>query len=394
MMRDGHTSIVFFYEEVGRDALRHLTDDEEDLNNLALSGCYNFSLLENAQAESAGLRFAKAIELALNNGVDPTTGLRVGPETGMAEEITDFDSFYRIFKTQMNRMIDDAVKIIAFYDTHQQFINPSLLLSANFENCVREAKDFLAGGSKYHNSVVTVSCLASAVDALYAVKKYVFDKKVITLAELRDALAANWNGYESLQFTIANDKEKYGNDIDAIDFIARDVMKQTAEYIMSKKTTTGHIYAADGEGITHGIWFGKRAGATPDGRMAGEQLSKNLQSVFGCDTSGVTAYIKSVTKIDATDYPNGAPIDFALHPTAVSGEDGLDVMVALVRTAFARGGSAVQGNIYDVKTLKAAQAEPEKYKGLQVRLCGWSQYFHKLTRDEQDMLIKQAEVIA
>ena len=106
------------------------------------------------------------------------------------------------------------------------------------------------------------------------------------------------------------------------------------------------------------------------------------------------AYINSVTKIDAYDYPNGAPIDFVLHPSVVQGEEGLDVMVSLIRTTFKKGGAAIQGNVYNAELLKEAQKNPDKHKGLQVRLCGWSMYFNKLTKDEQDMLIRQAETVA
>ena len=167
--------------------------------------------------------------------------------------------------------------------------------------------------------------------------------------------------------------------------------QKTAEYVYSKRTPLGKSYAMDGEGINHGITYGKRCAATPDGRLAGDQLSKNLMPVFGCDKRGLLAYLNSATKIDAVDYPNGAPIDFILHPTAVEGDDGLEVMLALIRTTFKKGGSAVQCGIYSAELLLDAQEHPELHEGLQVRLCGWSQYFNKLSRDEQDMLIRQAK---
>ena len=205
---------------------------------------------------------------------------------------------------------------------------------------------------------------------------------------MRNALCANWVGYEELQRTIASDTEKWGNNIDSVDSIGVDITKRVSEKILSYRTWLGEKFAADGEGIDHGIRFGKNTGATPDGRFAHDQLSKNLQSVFGCDRRGVLAYINSVTKIDAFNWTNGAPIDFVLHPTTVEGEGGLSVMVSLSRT---KGGAAIQGNVYNAEMLKDAQKNPDKYKGLQVRLCGWSQYFNRLSKDEQDMLIRQAE---
>ena len=391
MIRAGHTSIAFVNEELGRASMRLFTDDEEDMKLLSLSGCYNFSLKENIQPESVGVSFVKAIELALNNGVDPLSNEFFGLKTGEIESFDTFEKFYQAFMNQVYKLIDDAIKITDFYDRHFLEMSPAPMLSGNFEHALKQGKDVYYNGSKYHNTVITISCIASATDSLYAVKKYVYDLKKISLKELNRALKANWKDYEDLAAEIANDREKYGNNLDCVDSIAVDIMKQTSEYIISHKTHLGQRYAADGEGIDHGIRYGKKTGATPDGRYMGDQLSKNLQSVFGCDRSGVLAYINSVTKIDAYNWANGAPIDFVLHPTAVQGDEGLDIMVALIRTTFRKGGAAIQGNVYSAEILKDAQKNPDKYKGLQVRLCGWSQYFNKLSRDEQDMLIRQAE---
>ena len=390
MIRAGHTSIAFVSEELGRASQRLFTDNEEDMKKLSLSGCYNFSLKENVQPESVGVSYVKPVELALNNGVDPLTGELLGVKTGDISTLDTFEKFYNAYIEQMYKLIDDAVKISDFYDRHFIEMSPSPMLSANFEYAVKQGKDVYFNGSKYHNTVITISCLASAADSVYAVKKYVYDLKRITLAELNEALKANWQGYETLQTEIANDPEKYGNNIDAVDSIAVDIMEKAGKKIISYRTWLGQPYAADGEGIVHGINFGKKTGATPDGRYAHDMLSKNLQSVFGCDRKGVLAYINSVTKLNAYDWPNGAPIDFILHPTAVEGDEGLDVMVSLIRTTFRKGGAVMQGNVYSAELLKDAQKHPEKYKGLQVRLCGWSQYFNKLSRDEQDMLIRQA----
>ena len=393
MIRDGHTSIVFCNEDVGREAVKVFTNDEDDLYNLSLSGCYNFSLLENVQCESTGTSYVKGVELALNEGCDPTTGLEIGVKCKPAEEIESFDEFFEIYFQQHYKLLEHMMDISDFYDTHMDELLPCCLFNANHEYTLRAAKDVYKDGSKYHNTVITVSCLASAADSLYAIKKYVFDKKELTLAEMRDILKKNWEGHENLRLRIAKDTEKYGNNLEVPDEIARRVMDSTADFIASHKTPLGVPYGADGEGITHGITLGKKSGASPDGRFAGEQYSKNLQSVFGCDTRGITAYIESVTKIDATKWPNGAPIDFMLHPSAVQGDEGLMVLLALIRTTFKKGGSAIQGNITNAAVLKAAQKDPDKYKGLQVRLCGWSQYFNRLKKDEQDMMVRQAETV-
>ena len=391
LIRKGHSSIVFVNEEAGRAGQKFFSADPEDAKMLSLSGCYNFSLKENVQPESVGINFAKGVELVLYGGRDPGTGIELGVKTPDLSELDTFEKFYAAYMEQNLHIVDVAVEVSDFYDRNFVKISPAPMLSGNFDSAVRQGKDVYFNGAKYHNTVITVSCIASAVDSLYAVKKYVYDEGRLTLAELRDVLAANWSGHEELRCEIARDGEKYGNNIDKVDAFAVEIMKKTAEHVYAKRTPLGQSYAMDGEGIDHGITYGKKCGAYPDGRLAGDQFSKNLMPVFGCDRRGLLAYLNSVTKIDAEDYPNGAPIDFILHPTAVEGEEGLDVMLSLIRTTFKKGGSAAQCGVYSAELLRDAQEHPELYRGLQVRLCGWSQYFDKLTRDEQDMLIRQAE---
>ena len=391
LIRSGHSSIVFVNEEVGRAGQKFFDADPEDVKMLSLSGCYNFSLKENIQPESVGINFVKGVELVLHEGKDPGTKIEIGKKTPPLSELDTFEKFYEAYTEQNLHLTDLAIEISDFYDRNFLKISPTPMLSGNFDSAVCQGKDVYFNGAKYHNTVITVSCLASAVDSLYAVKKYVYDQKQLTLSELRDALSANWEGYGELRAKIIRDSEKYGNNIEKVDCFAVDIMKKTADHVYSKRTPLGNSYAMDGEGINHGIAYGKKCGATPDGRLAGDQFSKNLMPVFGCDRRGILAYLNSVTKIDAEDYPNGAPIDFILHPTAVDGDEGLLVMLSLIRTTFKKGGSAAQCGIYSAELLRDAQEHPELHRGLQVRLCGWSQYFNKLTRDEQDMLIRQAE---
>ena len=134
--------------------------------------------------------------------------------------------------------------------------------------------------------------------------------------------------------------------------------------------------------------------ATPDGRHAGDPLSKNLCATVGMDRRGITALIRSVTAIDHASFPNGSVLDVVLHPSAVSGEDGICAFYGLLMTYFKRGGFAMHGNVFDAATLKEAQRDPERYKNLQVRVCGWNAYFVNLSRAEQDAFIKQAEVLS
>ncbi|MBQ2708643.1 MAG: hypothetical protein IJF67_10285, partial [Clostridia bacterium] len=139
------------------------------------------------------------------------------------------------------------------------------------------------------------------------------------------------------------------------------------------------------------VRFGVITGATPDGRLAGEPFSKNMSSVIGMDRGGITTFLNSVAKIDFTDFPHAGMVDVILHPTAVSGADGLVAFRSLVRTYFKMGGHSIQFNIFDAALLRKAQAEPMKYRNLQVRVCGWNVYFVELSKIQQDDFIAEAE---
>jgi formate C-acetyltransferase len=139
------------------------------------------------------------------------------------------------------------------------------------------------------------------------------------------------------------------------------------------------------------VHIGAKTLATADGRKKGEPLSKNLCASVGMDKKGITALINSVTAFDHSLFPTGSVLDVVLHPSTVSGENGLNAFYGILKTYFARGGFAMHGNVFDSKMLKEAQAHPENYKNLQVRVCGWNAYFVSLTKAEQDAFIKQAE---
>jgi len=237
-----------------------------------------------------------------------------------------------------------------------------------------------------------LSCHATAADSLMMIKKYVFDKKRITLTQLREALLADWKGYEELRAEILNDPEKFGNDIDTVDSIAVSLMNHFTSFVTARRNVRGGHYVVNGESIWWAGRWGNQCAATPDGRVRGDSLSKNMGASIGQDRRGITALIKSVTKFDATNTAYGAPFDYVLHPTAVKGENGLIAMLGLLRTFMKRGGFGYQGNVLDAKTLRDAQVHPEKYENLQVRICGWNWYFIRMAKSFQDEFIRRAEL--
>jgi formate C-acetyltransferase len=142
------------------------------------------------------------------------------------------------------------------------------------------------------------------------------------------------------------------------------------------------------DSIYYCIWYGSGTAATPNGRKKGQPLSKNLSAEVGKDRNGILAYMQTVLKIDMSDFVDSAVLDFTLHPSSISGEKGLQDFKNLVKTFFAHGGFAMQGNIVSADELKKALNEPEKYSNLQIRVCGWNEYFVEMDSRMQNMFIE------
>ena len=235
-----------------------------------------------------------------------------------------------------------------------------------------------------------ISALGTAVDALMAVKKLVFDDKKVTLTELRDILNANWEGHENLRLQMLYHAPKYGNGNPEVDKLADRIVKFCAKLINGRPNARGGYFTLGGHAARQFVVQGERTGATPDGRKAGDEISKNLSPTMGADTNGVTALGNTICTLDNLDLPGDFPLDVMMHPVTVKGEEGLAAMIAFVRTLFRKGGMQVHFNIFNVDTLKDAQKNPERYANLQVRVCGWNVRFTELAEKEQNAYIERA----
>lgn len=166
-----------------------------------------------------------------------------------------------------------------------------------------------------------------------------------------------------------------------------------ANKVNNRPNIRGGVYKAIMHSAMQFVWQGKKTLATPDGRKAGEELSKNASPVPGMDRKGVTALIHSVVKLNPTLYPESFCVDLMLHPSAVEGDDGLAAMKALLDVYLENNGMSIQINVFDTAVLKEAQKNPDKYKNLQVRVCGWNVLWNNLSRAEQDAYIYRTENI-
>lgn len=392
-IRDGCSSFVLANDEVAIASLVERGVPEQEARSYVLMGCYEPAILgkEVPCSGSMWINIARAVEWALRDGVDPLSGRQMGLRTGRAEDFASFEDFYAAFWTQLSHLLEHAMDVQLGFERPWTDMNSSPLLSGTMLECVESARDIAAGGAKYNNTGVCASSIASTVDALGAIREWVFERGEIDLPALVDVLDADWESDERLRLKIMRGREKFGNNHARPDALAREITDEVARIINARPNERGGRFCAAINSIDHCIRFGEQTGALPDGRRAGEPLSKNLSAVSGMDREGVTALINSVTAIDFTRFPNGSVLDLVLHPSAVQGEEGLEAFAGLIRGYFAQGGFAVQFNIFDADILREAREHPERHANLQVRVCGWNVHFVNLSDTEQEMFIAQAE---
>ena len=390
IIRQGKTSFVLVNDDVTIPSLVRYGKTLEEARSYLLIGCYEPTIegREIACNMSLKINLAKTVELALNNGVDPVSGIRLGPATGDATTMASYDDVYEAVLRQIDAQVDRATEFVRRCEPYWPVINPSPVLAGTFTDCLEKGKDIGQAGPKYNNTGCMGAGLANVADSLVAVKHLVFDEKRCTMAELVDALHNNFIGHEDLHRYIVYRLPKWGNDVREVDAIARQIADNYTARVNATPNMRGGSFRASMFTLDYRYRFGKHMGATPDGRLAGTYLAGGVGAMTARDAKGITAQINSVASLPFLDIPNGSVLDIYLHPSAVQGEDGLAAFVAMIRTFFAKGGFGIQFNVFDSQTLRDARKHPENYATLQVRVCGWNVYFTSMSPYEQEQYIE------
>ncbi len=268
---------------------------------------------------------------------------------------------------------------------------PCTVVSLFEEGCIEKGASYQEGGPVYNLKSPHIGGLSDTVNSLYAIKKLVYDEKKLTLAQLLKILQSNWEGEEALRQYVLNRYVYYGNDNDEVDAIATRLLSDFAEICRSFDGKNGYHFPAGVSTFGRQLEWAPFRTATPYGKRAGEVLAANCSPTPGTDTSGATAIIRSYCKIDLMRLACGAALDIRLLPSSVSGEDGLQALVGLMRGFVALGGFFMQPDVADAAVLREAQEHPEDYQTLAVRVSGWNARFVTLNREWQDMVIAQNE---
>lgn len=376
-IREGSTAIVFANDESARKMFRKNGKKEEEIRDFIPIGCYEPSIMGKE------LCCSMSVVLDLASPIPRLMSSLEFPES--MDEVVQ--KYRELLKEHIRRFTDAA----CFWKRKWKDINPSPLLSGTMDACFQKGRDVSNGGAEYSVSGVVCAGLGTAADSLAALDYAVFQHRLCSWRELRDILSENWKGHEDLRQELRNRAPKWGCNDPVADFYGKAIADFAASVIHRTPNDPEGYFQAGFWSIDLFLPMGKVLGATPDGRVSGEPISKNAGASAGMAKRGIPALLHSTAKLDASLLGDGAVVDVTLHPSTVDSENGAAVIASLIRTFFDLGGFLIHFNIFDSKTLKDAQIFPEKYKDLQVRVCGWNALFSDLSKEMQDSFIRESE---
>ena len=385
--------------------------------------------------DAAFFNMCRPLELVFTNGYE--NGKLISIETGDIKDMKTYEDFFNAYKKQMKYFIALMVNADNAIDMAHAQRCPLPFLSSMIEDCIGRGKSAQEGGAIYNFTGPQGFGIANVADSLYTIKKLVFEQGKFTLCELKEALDANFGKgtssqdaasltesiakvlaakgeeineesikaiYNSVKNQLPGSDSKYqrildeiealdkfGNDIDEVDLIAREAAYSYTKPVEKYKNPRGGTYQAGLYPVSANVPLGAQTGATPDGRFAFTPVADGVSPTAGRDVSGPTASANSVSKLDHGIASNGTLFNMKFHPSALEGDSGLESFVALVRGFFDRKGSHVQFNVVSRETLLDAQKHPENYQGLVVRVAGYSALFTTLSKSLQDDIINRTQ---
>jgi len=377
---------VFNADEVIMEQLR-VGKTIEDAREGGCSGCIETGAFgKEAYILTGYLNVPKILELALNNGMDPVSGKQLGLETGDPKQFSSFDELYTAFEKQLDYIVDLKIRVNNYIERMFAENAPAPFLSVVIADCIKNGKDYYNGGPRYNTNYIQCCGIGTITDSLSALKKHVYQDKTVTMGQLLETLETNFSNDEALRLRLWNKTPFFGNDDDRADTLMQKVYASLFKAIDGKPNTKGGEYHLNMLSTTCHIYFGKMLGASPNGRFAEQPISDGTSPSHGADRNGPTAVIKSLGKMDQVK-SGGTLLNQRFLPEVLKTESDIDKLVQLIRTYFRFNGHHIQFNIVDTETLKKAQASPDDYTDLLVRVAGYSDYFVDLDEYHQQEII-------
>ncbi len=438
LTRTGIGLPAYYNDEVIIPSLMSRGIPLEEARNYSIIGCVEPQVMGKTLGwhDAAFFNMVRPMELVFTGGVD--MGEQIGPKTKPVEEMQSFEEFFDAYQEQMNYFIGLLVNADNAVDLAHRERAPLAFISTLMDDCIKRGKTPEQGGAIYNFTGPQGFGVANIADSLYTVKKLVFEDHRCTLAELKQALRYNF-GKEINPFIVAQiagdvtnsflarhvtpepelvakttqqviasvseqdrkrmeeiyemilDLPKFGNDIPEVDEIGREAAYCYTRPLLQYRNPRGGIFQAGLYPVSANVPLGFTSGASPDGRLARQPVADGVSPSQGRDVNGPTAAANSVAMLDHGIASNGTLYNQKFHPTALAGQEGLIKFIDLIRTFFDRKGMHMQFNVVSRETLLDAQQHPENYKGLIVRVAGYSALFTGLSKSLQDDIISRTE---
>lgn len=441
---------AYYNDEVIITSLTNRGLSLEDARDYGIVGCVEPQKGGKTEGwhDAAFFNMAKVMEITLNNGVDE--GIQIGPQTGEASTFRTFEELMHAYKVQMEYFVSLLANADNAVDLAHGDRAPLPFASSMVEDCIGRGKPVQQGGAVYNFTGPQGVGVANVADSMEVLKELVYDKKLYTIQQIKAAIDSNFEGTgtitsnvmgnitradvekvvnklteggkkitseqaqmlttlveglskvgntteESVNCTnlIKNieDVPKYGNDIESVDLMAKNVALVYCKEVEKYKNPRNGSFQPGLYPVSANVPMGAQTGATPDGRKAGAPLADGVSPISGRDVNGPTAAANSVARLDHAIASNGTLFNQKFHPSALSGQSGLQKLAALVRGFFDQKGMHVQYNVVGREILIEAQKNPEAYKNLVVRVAGYSAHFVALDKSLQDDIIARTEQV-
>ncbi len=385
---------ALYNDEVVCPALEKIGIPAPDAHDYCMNGCNQIDIMGKSHMglEDGEVNMAKVLELTLHNGYDFRTGgdELISLQTGNPRKCEAFADFLDLYCKQLDFITEASIRMSNNAQEMYARFAPNPLRSCFVEGCFEKAKDYKNGGPLYGHGQVLAEGIADAVDSLYAIKKLIFDEKKYTMAELIDALEADFVGYDKLYNDFRN-CDKFGNDIPAVDTIATQITDHFFAYLKTKETFRGGVFTGGCSPFSRAAENGIGVAALPNGKHNGEAtFADSIAATPGRDTRGPTASLKSMMCYSQEEACSGFVGQMKFNRDLFNTEKGMAAFEAMAKTYFANGGQQLSINVLDKDTLLAAQKCPSEYRNLIVRVGGYSDYFCNLSPALQQNVIDRA----
>ena len=439
LTRTGIGLPAYYNDEVIIPALQNRGIPLEEAREYNIIGCVEPQVPGKTDGwhDAAFFNMCRPLELVFADGEDK--GELVGIRTGDVTKMTTFEEFYDAYKKQMEYCISLMVNADNAIDVAHAKRCPLPFLSCMVDDCLKRGRSVQEGGAVYNFTGPQGFGVANMADSLYAIRQLVYQEKKVSMKDYKEALIWNYGKgfdrqtvaemtasilkkmqaegralneetvasvagivssmkptpeqkakYEELHQMI-EEVPKFGNDLPEVDYFARDVAYTYTRPLEKYKNPRGGQFQAGLYPVSANVPLGGQTGATPDGRYAHTPVADGVSPSAGKDVNGPTAAATSVSRLDHFICSNGTLFNQKFHPSALSGREGLEKFVALIRSYFDQKGMHMQFNVVSRETLLDAQAHPENYKHLVVRVAGYSALFTTLSRSLQDDIIRRTE---